>query len=59
MAKSGETFSVKNPATGEVITKLGKAGKKDTEAAIASARKAFDSGVQLILDYKIALTQFI
>ncbi|MET3194150.1 aldehyde dehydrogenase family protein [Gottfriedia sp. OAE603] len=44
-AVSGETFNVKNPATGEVIAKVAKAGKQDTEAAIASARKAYDSGV--------------
>lgn len=44
-AISGETFSVKNPATGEVIAKVAKAGKSDTEAAIASARKAYDSGI--------------
>ncbi|MEH6938288.1 aldehyde dehydrogenase family protein [Bacillus sp. JJ664] len=44
-AISGETFNVKNPATGEVIAKVAKAGKQDTEAAIASARKAYDSGV--------------
>ncbi|PGL72944.1 aldehyde dehydrogenase family protein [Bacillus sp. AFS055030] len=44
-AKSGETFSVKNPANGEVISLVAKAGKEDTEAAINSARNAFDSGV--------------
>jgi len=44
-AVSGETFNVKNPATGEVIAKVAKAGKQDTEAAIASARKAYDSGI--------------
>ncbi|ODG92164.1 MULTISPECIES: aldehyde dehydrogenase family protein [Bacillaceae] len=44
-AKSGETFSVKNPATGEVVAQVAKAGREDTEAAITSARNAFDSGV--------------
>ncbi|PEL13492.1 aldehyde dehydrogenase [Bacillus sp. AFS017336] len=44
-AKSGETFSVKNPATGEVIALVAKAGREDTEAAIESARNAFDSGI--------------
>ncbi|MEH7453755.1 aldehyde dehydrogenase family protein [Gottfriedia acidiceleris] len=44
-AKSGETFSVKNPATGEVVALVAKAGREDTEAAITSARNAFDSGI--------------
>lgn len=44
-AISCETFNVKNPGNGEVIATVAKAGKEDTELAIASARKAFDSGV--------------
>ncbi|EOI3529013.1 NAD-dependent succinate-semialdehyde dehydrogenase [Cronobacter dublinensis] len=36
-----ETFDVRNPATGEVIAQVAKAGKKETEAAIAAASRAF------------------
>ncbi|MRS14571.1 succinate-semialdehyde dehydrogenase [Enterobacteriaceae bacterium RIT691] len=35
------TFEVLNPATGEVVASVAKAGKKETEAAIAAASKAF------------------
>ena len=35
------TFEVTNPATGEVIAKVAKAGKKETEEAIAAAARAF------------------
>ncbi|MEW5560741.1 NAD-dependent succinate-semialdehyde dehydrogenase [Enterobacter asburiae] len=35
------TFDVVNPATGETIAKVAKAGKHETEAAIAAASKAF------------------
>lgn len=35
------TFDVTNPATGEVIAKVAKAGKKETEDAIAAANRAF------------------
>lgn len=35
------TFEVTNPATGEVIAKVAKAGKKETEEAIAAASRAF------------------
>ena len=35
------TFDVLNPATGEVIAKVAKAGKAQTEDAIAAATKAF------------------
>ncbi|MBV7405059.1 NAD-dependent succinate-semialdehyde dehydrogenase [Enterobacter sp. ENT03] len=35
------TFDVTNPATGEVIAKVAKAGKKETEDAIAAASRAF------------------
>ncbi len=37
----GETFDVLNPATGEVVAKVAKAGKRETEAAIEAASKAF------------------
>ncbi|MCS2170167.1 NAD-dependent succinate-semialdehyde dehydrogenase [Scandinavium sp. TWS1a] len=35
------TFDVVNPATGETIARVAKAGKQETEAAIAAASKAF------------------
>ncbi|WP_276641113.1 NAD-dependent succinate-semialdehyde dehydrogenase [Siccibacter turicensis] len=35
------TFDVLNPATGEVVTQVAKAGRKETEAAIAAASAAF------------------
>jgi succinate-semialdehyde dehydrogenase/glutarate-semialdehyde dehydrogenase len=35
------TFDVLNPATGDVIAKVAKAGTKETEEAIAAASKAF------------------
>ena len=35
------TFDVLNPATGEVVAKVAKAGKAETEEAIAAATKAF------------------
>jgi len=35
------TFAVLNPATGEVIAQVARAGKTETEQAIASAEKAF------------------
>jgi len=35
------TFDVLNPATGDVIAKVAKAGKAETEEAIAAAAKAF------------------
>lgn len=35
------TFDVINPATGETIAAVAKAGKKETEEAIAAAAKAF------------------
>ncbi|WP_312585612.1 NAD-dependent succinate-semialdehyde dehydrogenase [Atlantibacter sp.] len=35
------TFDVLNPATGEVIAQVAKAGKKETQAAINAASKAF------------------
>ncbi len=37
------TFDVTNPATGEVIAKVAKAGKKETEEAIAAAARAFSA----------------
>ncbi|MEA1062557.1 NAD-dependent succinate-semialdehyde dehydrogenase [Erwinia sp. HR93] len=36
-----DTFDVLNPATGEVIAQVAKAGRRETEAAIAAASDAF------------------
>ncbi|HET7580737.1 MAG TPA: aldehyde dehydrogenase family protein [Bacillales bacterium] len=43
-AASGETFTTYNPATGEAIAKIAKAGKEDVDKAVAAARNAFDNG---------------
>ncbi|HBV41002.1 MAG TPA: succinate-semialdehyde dehydrogenase (NADP(+)) [Erwinia sp.] len=39
--QGNETFDVLNPATGEVITQVARAGKAETERAITAAAKAF------------------
>lgn len=36
-----DTFEVRNPATGELVAKVAKSGKHETEAAIKAASKAF------------------
>lgn len=36
-----ETFDVLNPATGEIIARVAKGGKKETEQAVAAAEQAF------------------
>ncbi|HZS44320.1 MAG TPA: aldehyde dehydrogenase family protein, partial [Blastocatellia bacterium] len=41
-AANGATFDTTNPATGEVITQLAKAGKEDVDAAVMAAREAFE-----------------
>ena len=43
-AQSGETFESVDPGTGAVVARVARAGTADTEAAIASARRAFDHG---------------
>ena len=43
-AKSGKTFPTENPATGKVITQVAACDKEDVDAAVRSARKAFESG---------------
>src|SRR5436309_2487525 len=43
-AASGNTFSTINPATGEALTTLAEADERDADAAVAAARKAFESG---------------
>ena len=42
-AVSGKTFDVMNPATDEVIAKVPDASAKDVDAAVAAARRAFES----------------
>lgn len=44
-AKGGDTFETINPATGEVIAEVTRGQAADVDAAVASARKAFKSGV--------------
>jgi aldehyde dehydrogenase (NAD+) len=44
-AASGKTFESIDPGTGLAFASVAMAGKADAEAAIAAARKAFDSGV--------------
>src|SRR3954470_11988211 len=43
-AKSGETFTVINPATNETIATIAKAGREDVDAAVAAAREAPEKG---------------
>ncbi|NIY62265.1 aldehyde dehydrogenase [Streptomyces malaysiensis] len=42
---TNETFDSVNPATGQVIASVAACGQADVDAAVASARAAFDSGV--------------
>jgi len=44
-ALSGETFTSTNPATGDVLTHISACQSDDVDYAVASAKKAFDSGV--------------
>ncbi len=43
-AASGDTFETRDPATGKVLADVAKAGAADVDAAVAAARKAFESG---------------
>jgi acyl-CoA reductase-like NAD-dependent aldehyde dehydrogenase len=43
-ARSGATFDCINPATGELIAKVASCDAPDVDAAVASARRAFESG---------------
>jgi betaine-aldehyde dehydrogenase len=40
-SQSGESFDVRNPATGEVVGSVAKGGREDAKRAIDSAREAF------------------
>lgn len=44
-ALSGETFTAENPATGEILCHIPAMDAADVELAVASARRAFESGV--------------
>ena len=44
-ALSGKTMESINPATGNKIADIASCGKEDVDAAVAAARKAFESGV--------------
>lgn len=44
-AGSGETFEIRNPATGEAIGRAARASREDVDRAVEVARAAFDSGV--------------
>jgi len=44
-ALSGQTRPTINPATGLVLAEVASCGPEDADLAIASARKAFESGV--------------
>src|ERR1700741_1904024 len=41
---AGQTFPVYDPSTEEVIARVSAADKTDVDAAVKSAREAFDSG---------------
>lgn len=43
-AKSGQTFAAINPATGKTIVEVAAGDTADVDAAVASARRAFESG---------------
>jgi phenylacetaldehyde dehydrogenase len=43
-AQSGKTFEVEDPATQEIIAHVPAGDKADIDAAVAAARRAFESG---------------
>jgi aldehyde dehydrogenase (NAD+)/betaine-aldehyde dehydrogenase len=43
-AQSGETFATFNPATGQKLAEVPKAGREDVDAAVQAARASFDGG---------------
>ncbi|MDH6231680.1 gamma-glutamyl-gamma-aminobutyraldehyde dehydrogenase [Mesorhizobium soli] len=43
-ARSGRTFASVNPATGETLAEVASCGEEDIDLAVASARRAFQSG---------------
>jgi acyl-CoA reductase-like NAD-dependent aldehyde dehydrogenase len=43
-ARSGESAPALNPATGEVLARVGQAGPEDVDAAVAAARRSWERG---------------
>ena len=43
-AADGATFDIFEPATGQVLTSVSRAGTADVDAALAAAHRAFDDG---------------
>jgi phenylacetaldehyde dehydrogenase len=43
-AASGQTFSTRNPATGDVLCEIAAGDREDIDLAVAAARRAFESG---------------
>ena len=43
-AESGQTFVTENPATGQPLASVAAGGAADIDAAVRSARAAFDDG---------------
>lgn len=43
-SRSGKTFTAINPASGEPLAEVYEAGSEDVDAAVADARRVFDSG---------------
>lgn len=54
-AHSGETFSVKNPATGETLASVPKMGAEETRQAIDAAAKAFPEWAGLLAEKRSAI----
>ena len=54
-ALSGETYAVKNPATGQVVDTAPLAGKEDVEAAVKAAQSAFRGWAETSPDDRAAL----
>ena len=46
-AASGDTYEVRNPATGEVVDRVPSGGEADVDRAAKAARKAFPSWSKL------------
>jgi len=49
-AASGQTFPTLNPATGETLTEVARAGAEDVDRAVAAARTAMDKGPWASMD---------
>src|SRR5262245_1804216 len=54
-ALSGKTFSVRNPATGEVIAEIADGGVAETRAAIEAAHAAFPAWSSATADKRAAV----